>query len=51
MSSELHKYIETAIKKKQNIFNADVLDFPNNKKTDISDNLKLKIILLQIRLI
>ena len=43
MSSELHKYIETAIKKKQNIFNAEVLDFPNNKKADISDNLKLKI--------
>ena len=32
MSSELHKYIETAIEKKQNLFNADVLSFPKNKK-------------------
>ena len=41
MSSELHKYIETAIEKKQNIFNAEVLDFPSNTKTDISDKLKI----------
>ena len=32
MSSELHKYIETAIEKKQNIFDAEVLNFPKNKK-------------------
>ena len=30
MSSELHKYIETAIEKKQNLFNAEVLNFPND---------------------
>ena len=31
MSSEIHKYIETAIDKKK-LFDADVLDFPVNKK-------------------
>tara|TARA_B100000287_G_scaffold315853_1_gene299409 strand:+ start:200 stop:451 length:252 start_codon:yes stop_codon:yes gene_type:complete len=39
MSSELHKYIETAIEKKQNLFNADVLNFPKNKKIDHSQSL------------
>ena len=42
MSSELHKYIETAIEKKQSLFDAEVLNFPNKKKKDISDNLNLK---------
>ena len=32
MSSELHKYIENAIDKKRDLFNAEVLDFPNDKK-------------------
>ena len=32
MSSELHKYIENAIEKKTNLFNAEVLDFPVDKK-------------------
>ena len=36
MSSELHKYIETAIEKKQNIFDAEVLNFTKNKKVDSS---------------
>ena len=39
MSSELHKYIETAIEKKQNLFNADVLSFPKNKKINNYQNL------------
>ena len=39
MSSELHKYIETALEKKQNLFNADVLNFPKNKKIENSQNL------------
>ena len=43
MSSELHKYIEDAINKKKNLFNAEVLDFPNNNKIDNSKNLKIKI--------
>jgi hypothetical protein len=32
MSSELHKYIENAIEKKASLFNAEVLDFPVDKK-------------------
>ena len=32
MSSEIHKYIENAIDKKKNLFDAEVLDFPVNKK-------------------
>ena len=32
MSSEIHKYIETAVDKKTNLFDAEVLDFPVNKK-------------------
>ena len=32
MTSELHKYIENAIEKKTNLFNAEVLDFPIDKK-------------------
>ena len=32
MSLEIHKYIETAIDKKTNLFDAEVLDFPVNKK-------------------
>jgi|TARA_B100000131_G_scaffold95175_1_gene92169 hypothetical protein len=39
MSSELHKYIETSLEKKQNLFNADVLNFPKNKKIENSQNL------------
>ena len=39
MSSELHKYIEIAIEKKANLFNAEVLDFPVDKK--IIKNLEL----------
>ena len=32
MSSEVQKYIETALEKKKNLFEADVVNFPNNKK-------------------
>tara|TARA_Y100001958_G_C20952008_1_gene354219 strand:- start:28 stop:279 length:252 start_codon:yes stop_codon:yes gene_type:complete len=41
MSSELHKYIENAIEKKENLFNAEVLDFPKDKKIKISKNFGL----------
>ena len=41
MSSELHKYIETALEKKQRLFNSEVVNFPNKKK-NISENLNLK---------
>ena len=42
MSSELHKYIETALEKKQSLFNGEVLNFSNKKKRNISENLNLK---------
>ena len=42
MSSELHKYIEEAIEKKKNLFNAKVLDFPKDKKIKLSKNFELK---------
>tara|TARA_B100000989_G_scaffold261415_1_gene212444 strand:- start:57 stop:290 length:234 start_codon:yes stop_codon:yes gene_type:complete len=32
MSSEVQKYIETALEKKKNLFEADVVNFPNKKK-------------------
>ena len=38
MSSELHKYIETAIDKKQKILNAEVFNFPNEKKSNQTKN-------------
>ena len=38
MSSELHKYIETSIKKKENILNAEVINFPNDKKLNETQN-------------
>ncbi len=41
MSSELHKYIEDAIEKKENLFNAEVLNFPKEKKIKVSNNIKL----------
>ena len=40
MSSELHKYIETAIEKKENLLNAEVINFPTEKKDDEIKNLK-----------
>ena len=42
MSSELHKYIENAIEKKENLFNAEVLSFPKDKKIKLSKNFKLE---------
>ena len=32
MSSELHKYIEDAIEKKENLLKAEVINFPNDEK-------------------
>ena len=42
MSSEVHKYIEEALDKNKNLFNAQVINFPNDKTLDESDNLKTK---------
>ena len=32
MSSEVHKYIEKALDKNQNLFDAEVINFPKDKK-------------------
>ena len=42
MSSEIHKHIEEALDKKENLFNARVINFPNEVKTNNSDNSKSK---------
>jgi len=42
MSSEVHKYIEEALNKNKNLFNAQVLDLPNNKTIDKSKAIKTK---------
>ena len=42
MSSEIHKYIETAIERKKNLFNADVISFPNEKKINNPNNFQFK---------
>ena len=39
MSSEVHKYIETAIKKRGNLLNAEVINFPNDQKLSEFKNL------------
>ena len=41
MSSELHKYIEDAVEKKASLFDAEVLEFPKDKKIKVSKNLEL----------
>ena len=41
MSSEVHKYIEHALDKKENLFNAEVIDFPNDKKINKSKNMEV----------
>ena len=41
MSSELHKYIEKAIDKKEDLFNAKIINFPNEK--NLNDTLNFKI--------
>ena len=42
MSSEVHKYIEEALERKENLFNAEVIDFPNDIKAEVKTNLKTK---------
>ena len=41
MSSEIHKYIETSIEKKQNLFSAEVISFPNEKNNNQSESLEI----------
>tara|TARA_A100001015_G_C14573843_1_gene550186 strand:+ start:213 stop:470 length:258 start_codon:yes stop_codon:yes gene_type:complete len=40
MSSELHKHIEAAINKKQNLFSAEIVNLNNENKSINSQNLK-----------
>ncbi len=40
MSSEIHKYIETSLDKK-NLINADVIKFPQESKSNISNDLDI----------
>ena len=35
MSSEIHKHIEQSLKKNINLFNAEVINFPKEKRKDI----------------
>ena len=39
MSSELQKYSKSVLKKKQNLFNAEVISFPNDNNLEKSKNL------------
>ena len=41
MSSEVHKYIEASIEKKEKLLYADVIDFPNEKKNQELENKNL----------
>ncbi len=40
MSSEVSRYIEEALKKNENLFNAEVINFPGDKKLVQDENLK-----------
>ena len=42
MSSEIHKHIEKALDKKENLFNARVINFPNEVKINNSNNSRSK---------
>ena len=41
MSSEVHKHIEKRLIKNKSLFNAKLLNFPNDKKLDRSINSKI----------
>tara|TARA_B100000963_G_C22509684_1_gene617738 strand:+ start:662 stop:907 length:246 start_codon:yes stop_codon:yes gene_type:complete len=43
MSSELYKYIETRINKKENLLRAKVINFPNEIKFNETKNLKTNV--------
>ena len=38
MSSEVHKYIEDRLEKNENLFNAEVINFPIDQKLDETKN-------------
>ena len=41
MSSEVRKYTKETLEKNENLFNADVINFPNEKKINFSRNIKI----------
>ena len=41
MSSEVHKYIETALNTKKDLLEADIIAFPSDKKINSLDNWQL----------
>jgi len=43
MSSEIRKYSEPTSEKKGNLFTAEVLNFPNDKKSNISKEIEINI--------
>jgi hypothetical protein len=42
MSSEVHKYIEEALEKNQNLFDANVINFPKEKRNENTKDFKIK---------
>ncbi len=44
MSSEVRKYSEPTLEKKSNLFTAEVLNFPNDKKSNNSKDIEINII-------
>ena len=40
MSLKVQNYIKKTSEKKQNLFNAEVISFPNDKKLNVSENFK-----------
>jgi hypothetical protein len=41
MSSEVHKYIEEALNKNENLLNAELINFPKGKQIKKVENLKV----------
>lgn len=41
MSSEVHKYIKESLEKNENLFNAELINFPKEKKIKAKKNLGL----------
>ena len=41
MSFKTHKLIDSSLDKNQNLFNAEVITFPGEKKIDLSKNLEI----------
>ena len=42
MSSEVHKHIEERLEKNQNLFNAEVINFPNDQKVNDVKKFEIK---------